>query len=457
MAIYSVKIEWFLKQISFFITKLIAISSHFTGFIDLCKMGARSFTPNEIENMKKHKYNGTDNSILGTLFLRSFWNWLVEFFPKSVAPNTITFIGFLIEFVTFVITFSLSHCLTEKIPSWACILNGIGLFTYQTLDNLDGRQARRTGTSSPLGQFFDHGCDALTGVFIMIKVAATLNMGSNMITFIWVFTMGIGFVLTSWEEYITHSFYLGYLNGPDEGILLLSILHVFVGIFPDAADWFKTPIAYGIYLICLAFTILPILFNVLRHSISDYDMRNRAFVSIIPVLITIILSITLVVLYPQISENVFFTMLSVLILQYQSQLIIVSYLVLRPPFKLFDPTLYPYWIFMCLGFICPGIVASELLSGIVLLSLVFVILYFDIGVIDGLSTGLGVSVFSITPVIESHKETLNIVVDEEEEQNGNHTNYRINDESDDMMKGQGEFEDIVENEKEETVVSNSTA
>ncbi len=29
------------------------------------------------------------------------------------------------------------------------------------LDNMDGKQARRTGTSSPLGMMFDHGCDAL--------------------------------------------------------------------------------------------------------------------------------------------------------------------------------------------------------------------------------------------------------------------------------------------------------
>jgi hypothetical protein len=28
---------------------------------------------------------------------------------------------------------------------------------YQTLDALDGKQARRTKTSSPLGELFDHG------------------------------------------------------------------------------------------------------------------------------------------------------------------------------------------------------------------------------------------------------------------------------------------------------------
>jgi phosphatidylglycerophosphate synthase len=35
------------------------------------------------------------------------------------------------------------------------------LFIYQTLDAIDGKQARRTKQSSPLGQLFDHGNDAL--------------------------------------------------------------------------------------------------------------------------------------------------------------------------------------------------------------------------------------------------------------------------------------------------------
>lgn len=33
---------------------------------------------------------------------------------------------------------------------------GIGLFIYQSFDAIDGKQARRTGTSGPLGELFDH-------------------------------------------------------------------------------------------------------------------------------------------------------------------------------------------------------------------------------------------------------------------------------------------------------------
>jgi phosphatidylserine synthase len=34
------------------------------------------------------------------------------------------------------------------------------------MDAIDGKQARRTGTSGPLGELFDHGCDAIN---MMVK------------------------------------------------------------------------------------------------------------------------------------------------------------------------------------------------------------------------------------------------------------------------------------------------
>lgn len=38
----------------------------------------------------------------------------------------------------------------------------ITMFIYQTLDAIDGKQARRTGSSNALGELFDHGCDSLS-------------------------------------------------------------------------------------------------------------------------------------------------------------------------------------------------------------------------------------------------------------------------------------------------------
>ena len=46
---------------------------------------------------------------------------------------------------------------------------------FQTLDAIDGKQARRTKTSSPLGELFDHGCDSISTIFVATSVALTIH------------------------------------------------------------------------------------------------------------------------------------------------------------------------------------------------------------------------------------------------------------------------------------------
>jgi hypothetical protein len=50
---------------------------------------------------------------------------------------------------------------TDQLNAVSCVSCVSCVEWYSLLDNLDGRQARRTGTSSPLGELFDHGCDCL--------------------------------------------------------------------------------------------------------------------------------------------------------------------------------------------------------------------------------------------------------------------------------------------------------
>lgn len=54
------------------------------------------------------------------------------------------------------------------IPKWVFLVAGINVFVAYTLDGIDGKQARRTGTSTPLGELFDHGLDSYSSLFIMI-------------------------------------------------------------------------------------------------------------------------------------------------------------------------------------------------------------------------------------------------------------------------------------------------
>lgn len=63
------------------------------------------------------------------------------------------------------------------LPSWVALFSAAAVVFYTILDCLDGKQARRTGTSSPLGQLFDHGCDALSVNLLLANIACSLSIG----------------------------------------------------------------------------------------------------------------------------------------------------------------------------------------------------------------------------------------------------------------------------------------
>ena len=52
-------------------------------------------------------------------------------------------------------------------------------FCYRILDECDGKHARATGNSSPLGLFIDHGVDAFSVPFQGMIHAKTLQLGGS--------------------------------------------------------------------------------------------------------------------------------------------------------------------------------------------------------------------------------------------------------------------------------------
>ena len=131
--------------------------------------------------MKQYKYAGGDNGIMAGLFYGPFCGWLVNKIPEWVAPNLITLTGFLFSTAPFIFFFGFfgTHLQNEdpatpKLQRWMFLAEGLCYFAYRVLDELDGKQARRTGNSSPLGLLFDHGCDAFAvGLQCMIMAKLT--------------------------------------------------------------------------------------------------------------------------------------------------------------------------------------------------------------------------------------------------------------------------------------------
>lgn len=95
--------------------------------------------------------------------MQKYWRWCIErWIPEWWAPNAMTLIGLIINVLACLLLVFYSPDSLQSIPPYALIMAAFGLFIYQTLDACDGKQARRTRTSSSLGELFDHGCDAVS-------------------------------------------------------------------------------------------------------------------------------------------------------------------------------------------------------------------------------------------------------------------------------------------------------
>ncbi len=108
------------------------------------------------------------------------------------------------------------------VPRWVYLINGVAMLVYQTLDNMDGKQARKTSSSSPLGMLFDHGCDAINSPMGSINWCVAMAIGpANPIILFWtLISSAIPFYVSTWEEYYTGALVLPIINGPSEGLIL---------------------------------------------------------------------------------------------------------------------------------------------------------------------------------------------------------------------------------------------
>jgi len=134
--------------------------------------------------------------------MNPYWEWVVKLVPSWVAPNLITFVGWILVILSYSNMLRFDYTFQKDIPSSCFIFTAICIFTYSTLDAIDGKQARRTKSSSPLGQLFDHGCDSFSITFFILCIGQAAKLES--IEIFMVFLAGqTAFWTSNWMEYNT--------------------------------------------------------------------------------------------------------------------------------------------------------------------------------------------------------------------------------------------------------------
>jgi ethanolaminephosphotransferase len=177
-----------------------------------------------------------DRSVLSKL-LDPFWTFATNRTPRWLAPNAITLLGFAPVAVAFAIMLVYCPAFDGTPPAFAYGAAVLSLFGFQTLDAVDGKQARRTGSSSPLGNWLDHVCDVVALQLAMLTAACSLGAGATGLTLFLISAVLWNSHLVHWETKHTGVLVMGNGTSIYEAQVTLMAVH--------AASWIFGPDLWG--------------------------------------------------------------------------------------------------------------------------------------------------------------------------------------------------------------------
>ncbi|XP_018432296.1 PREDICTED: choline/ethanolaminephosphotransferase 1 [Nanorana parkeri] len=179
----------------------------------------------QLKRLEEHRYKSCGKSLLEPL-MQGFWEWLVAQVPMWIAPNLITILGLVVNIFTTVVLACYCPTATEQAPTWTYISCAVGLFIYQSLDAIDGKQARRTNSSTPLGELFDHGCDSLSTVFVVLGTCIAVQLGTHPDwMFFCCFAGMFMFYCAHWQTYVSGMLRFGIIDVTEVQIFII-IMHL---------------------------------------------------------------------------------------------------------------------------------------------------------------------------------------------------------------------------------------
>ncbi|XP_075232166.1 ethanolaminephosphotransferase 1-like [Lycorma delicatula] len=258
-------------------------------------MQSEYLTPEHLSGFENYKYSSIDTSPLSVYVMHPFWDRVVQYCPRWVAPNVLTFVGFLFTAGACLLLSvydyqfyanSTDHLEYPPIPRWVYLATAISIFVAYTLDGIDGKQARRTSTSGPLGELFDHGLDSWTAVLIPVclySVFGRTDFSVPPIRYYYIcWNVFLTFYLSHWEKYNTGVLYLPW--GYD--LSMLGTTGVFLITFFLGHEWWKFNVYNNfstghllevLFYVSSLFTSLPVVIWNIYLSYKNKTGKMRSF------------------------------------------------------------------------------------------------------------------------------------------------------------------------------------
>uniref|UniRef100_A0A8C6YYW3 Ethanolaminephosphotransferase 1 n=1 Tax=Nothoprocta perdicaria TaxID=30464 RepID=A0A8C6YYW3_NOTPE len=195
------------------------------------------------------QYSAVDTNPLSVYVMQPLWDKIIKIVPLWIAPNVLTFSGFVMVLVNyFLLTFyDWDYTASGKYPRVVIFQNYRAAYVIDLNDN--GKQARRTQSSSPLGELFDHGLDSwATSIFVLSFFSVCSR--DNGKTGVSVYTMYLylsivlfNFLCSHWEKYNTGVLFLPWGYDLSQVLIAAYLLTGAVGV-----EVWHRPFLFGYYI-----------------------------------------------------------------------------------------------------------------------------------------------------------------------------------------------------------------
>ena len=167
---------------------------------------------------KKYSYSAEDESLVAPVLYTFLVDPLVKVLPYRLPANLITLSSFTCIAVAFGI--AVHGFYVKRYDFWWLI--PLLTLAYLVGDCADGKQARKTGTGSPLGEYFDHFWDSFVTGLLMGILMISFGVTKPFVIVIGFFNLYCGQIGAFWERYKLRVMYFGKL-GTNEGVLAIGL------------------------------------------------------------------------------------------------------------------------------------------------------------------------------------------------------------------------------------------
>uniref|UniRef100_A0A8V0XR70 Ethanolaminephosphotransferase 1 n=1 Tax=Gallus gallus TaxID=9031 RepID=A0A8V0XR70_CHICK len=244
------------------------------------------------------QYSAVDTNPLSVYVMQPIWNKIIKIVPLWIAPNLLTFSGFIMILVNyFLISFydwdyTASGTSPGRVPTWVWLFSAFTTFCAYALDSIDGKHARRTQSSSPLGELFDHGLDSwATSIFVLsfFSVCSRDNGKTGVSVYTMYMYLSIvlfNFMCSHWEKYNTGVLFLPWGYDLSQVLITAYLLTGIVGV-----EVWQKPFLFGYY---ITDVLVILLIAHLRKTLKNDSLYEGLLPLVSPLLLFMLLTVWVV-------------------------------------------------------------------------------------------------------------------------------------------------------------------